>query len=67
MLEKAAMKKKQSQRKSVGKVLLRLRSLRKCSRKWKMPYGKVYNLIRKWYVPTKHASMLSKEAEKMLN
>ena len=26
-----------------------------------------YNLIRKWYLPTKHAGMLSPEAEEMLN
>ena len=67
MLKKAAMKKVRPQRISDEKVLLRLRSLRKCSRKWKMPYEKVYNLIRKWYVPTKHAGLLPSKAEEMLN
>ena len=28
---------------------------------------KNYNLIRQWYVPTKHAGMLPEQAEKMLN
>jgi hypothetical protein len=26
-----------------------------------------YNMLRKWYVPTKHAVMLPPEEEKMLN
>ena len=26
-----------------------------------------YNMIRQWYVPTKHAGMLPEQAEKMLN
>ena len=26
-----------------------------------------YNMIRRWYVPTKHAELLPEQAEKMLN
>ncbi|POM72519.1 Hypothetical protein PHPALM_10752, partial [Phytophthora palmivora] len=33
----------------------------------KCPMEEFYNLIRKWYVPTKHAGMLPVDAEKMLN
>ncbi|POM81328.1 Hypothetical protein PHPALM_712 [Phytophthora palmivora] len=33
----------------------------------KCPMKEFYNLIRKWYVPTKHAGMLPVDAEKMLN
>jgi hypothetical protein len=33
----------------------------------KCPMEEFYNLIRKWYVPTKHAGMLPPEAEEMLN
>ena len=28
---------------------------------------KLYNMIRQWYAPTKHAGMLTEQAEKMLN
>uniref|UniRef100_M4C4C9 Uncharacterized protein n=1 Tax=Hyaloperonospora arabidopsidis (strain Emoy2) TaxID=559515 RepID=M4C4C9_HYAAE len=28
---------------------------------------KFYNMLRKWYVPTKHAGMLPPDAKKMLN
>ena len=33
----------------------------------KCPMEEFYNLIRKWYVPTKHAGMLPPKAEEMLN
>ena len=33
----------------------------------KCPMEEFYNMIRKWYVPTKHAGMLPEKAEKMLN
>ena len=33
----------------------------------KCPMEKFYNMLRKWYVPNKHAGMLPPEAEKMLN
>ena len=33
----------------------------------KCPLKKFYNLMHKWYVPTKHAGMFPSEAGKMLN
>ena len=33
----------------------------------KCPMEQFYNMIRQWYVPTKHAGMLPEQAEKMLN
>uniref|UniRef100_A0AAV1VN97 CCHC-type domain-containing protein n=1 Tax=Peronospora matthiolae TaxID=2874970 RepID=A0AAV1VN97_9STRA len=33
----------------------------------KCPMERFYNMIRQWYVPTKHAGMLPEQVEKMLN
>ena len=33
----------------------------------KCPMKEVYNTFRQWYVPNKHAGMLTEKAEKILN
>ena len=40
---------------------------RKVHESGKSPSEKFYNLMRKWYVPTKHAQFVPSEAEEMLN
>ena len=63
MLEKADLSEVWSQGTSFRKMFKRLLGLREFMR----VVEDFYNMICKWYVPTKHAGMLPPKAEEMLN
>ena len=41
-------------------------SMRRDTRKWQIPHGRVFQFDRKWYVPTKHDGMFLPKAGEML-
>ena len=66
MLETIDLSEVRNSRSPIRQVFLRVRSVWRGTRREKIHDGKVYKMLRRWYVPSKNAGMHPPDAEKML-